>query len=146
MRQSVDASLRRLGHRCIDALLVHEPVAPLEEHTVSALAAVAGELRRDGRIRRFGIAGPLSMIANAEPFESVEIFQAPFADALKLAPRTSRAVIAYGTFAAFRAQGATHDTFQGMVRSALDQHPNLDVIVSSTRMNIVRGFAKITGG
>ena len=145
LRQSVEASLRRLGTDWIDILSLHEP----SQERLAAPAAVLEELislRQRGLIRHFGLAGKWSGIESLGQFatELGEILQTGETEW----PESTPPDITYGAIAQ-----ASQTYFTAAVdpsaailrlRSALARRPNGVVIVSTTKAQNLALLARAT--
>lgn len=135
LRQSVEASLRRLGTDWIDILLLHEP----SFERLAAPAAVLEELislRQRGLIRHFGLAGKWSGIESLGNFatELGEIVQTGDTEWTGGSPPDiTYSAISQGSQHYFAA-AVEASSVAGRLRQALARRPDGVVIVSTTKI------------
>lgn len=139
MVASLEGSLRRLRRDCVDDFMMHEPLGALNVELRAELAETAERLRRQGKIRRWGIAGPAASVAPFLDDPAIEVIQAPLDDLPKL-PVGLRRRIGYNAYAAFRRAARPGDEdFAGFVR-AWTKGQGVDVIVSTRRPETLARF------
>ena len=144
LTDSLEGSLRRLRTDHVDALFLHEPIAPLSAAQIEEIIACAERLKAAGKIGALGVAGPLAAVTACPTLDRFDVVQVPWperAPAVDAAPGSS--VVVYGAFRAYRETARELD-FSSFVRRALVAHPGLRVIVSSSDVRTVRGFGEIS--
>lgn len=141
LESSVHASLRRLRTDYIDTLFVHEPIAALGRSTLDEIRACGERLKKDGKIRRLGIAGPWSSIMRCDSLDPFESIQLPYEDRHLVAPpRLGRKVLFYGIYRNFRASSGAM-SFPEFVKTALESDSTTGMILSSRSPTTLRSFA-----
>jgi aryl-alcohol dehydrogenase-like predicted oxidoreductase len=140
MVTSLDDSLRRLRRDCIDDFMIHEPLGELGGELQAELNETADRLRRQGKIRRWGVAGPAASVSPFLEDPKIEVIQAPLDDLPKL-PAGSRRRLGYNAYAAFCRAGRPGDDFRGFIRAWLKE--GVDVIVSTRRLATLAGFGTL---
>jgi aryl-alcohol dehydrogenase-like predicted oxidoreductase len=142
---SLEGSLRRLQTDYVDALFIHEPLAPLDPSAFEAMIERAERLKHEGKIRAFGVAGPLASVTRSPSPRGLDIVQTRWGDVEEAESwGGGRPVIAYGAYDAYRNSGAA-DTFETFVARRLAPTPQLRVIVTSNDPARVRAFGRIAG-
>jgi aryl-alcohol dehydrogenase-like predicted oxidoreductase len=142
MVASLEGSLRRLRRDCVDDFMIHEPLGELGAALRAELDDTAERLRQQGKIRRWGVAGPAASVAPLLDDPTIEVIQAPLDDLPKLSVG-SRRRIGYNAYAAFRR--AAHPgagDFAGFVR-AWTKEQGVDVIVSTRRPETLARFGAL---
>jgi aryl-alcohol dehydrogenase-like predicted oxidoreductase len=141
MLKSLEGSLRRLRRDYVDDFMIHEPLGALDAALRAELNDAAERLRQQGKIRRWGVAGPANSIAPLLDDPKIEVVQTPLTDLPSLSVG-SRRRIGYHAYAAYRRTVAQGDSdFAGFVRDWMSRH--VDVIVSTRRPQTLAGFAKL---
>jgi D-threo-aldose 1-dehydrogenase len=147
LRRSLHASLRRLGLERVDLVLLHEPtLARLAD--ARALCDELENLRANGLIRSFGLAGPwsdLSSIERAHPrlAKIIQTGEHEWSQPSNLIPD-----ITFGAIARGRPQGLFHkstidpDTAARDLKAALARRPNGMVLASTTNRDHLRLLAQ----
>lgn len=132
MERSLEGSLRRLKRDHVDDFLIHEPLGPLTKGEVSDLHDKAGRLKEQGKIIRWGVAGPAVSIAQLGSDPMVDVVQFPLEDVAKVPVAPSRRRIAYGAYRTYLAsRSGRNDSFTTFVRDRLHRD-GPDLIVSTT--------------
>ncbi len=102
--ESLDRSLLRLRTDYVDNLFLHEPLQPFVPAEVEEIDECVAQLLRQGKIRAFGIAGPVRYWAGPAGVGPASVIQCPMSD-LQLpevvAAATGSPFILYGTHRAF---------------------------------------------
>ena len=146
LRRSLEGSLRRLRCERIDILLLHEPTV---ERVVDpeALAAALHDLRADGKIGGWGLAGgwaAISAVAARCP-ALAPLLQTGEREWRDDAPR--RPDIVYGAISArpqsFRTPRIETTSAQRNVADALHRRPHGVVLVSTTRVEHLKALAAL---
>src|ERR1017187_8064004 len=106
MTESLHKSLRRLRSDYVDLLLIHEPLDPLSAETVGELAEHAERLKREGKIRSFGVCGPGSSVKSIAFEPLIDVVQTPLWDAISELRTSGKRQIAYGVYRCFQRQPA----------------------------------------
>lgn len=133
MVTTVERSLRRLKRDCIENFMIHEPLGILTQPVVDDLCATAERLRTDGKICRWGAAGPASSIKQFKDCESMDVFQFPIGQGVHSSRRPMARYIGYGLYAHFRelrSSGMTTD-FLTYAKELIDKEGH-DVIIATT--------------
>jgi hypothetical protein len=141
---SLEGSLRRLRTDYVDALFIHEPLAPIPAPQLAGLVERAEQMKRRGKIRAFGVAGPLESVTRCPVSEGIDVVQTRWPDvsaASRWAP--GKPLIAYGTYGAYRESGSGAG-FEAFVHDLLAAHDSSRAIVSSHAIETVRRFGEIT--
>src|SRR5207247_4950354 len=73
MQKSLEGSLRRLRRDYVDDFMIHEPLVPLSCEETGALSEKAAQLRQQGKIRRWGVAGPVSSMGTLIADPSIDV-------------------------------------------------------------------------
>lgn len=145
LERSVEGSLRRLRTDYIDRLLMHEPLTPLDESERGELCITVERLKREGKIREFGVAGSAASIGYVRESVPIDVVQLPLSDALSISPRRER-VAAYGVYRHYRASGQSAERdFVSYLRRLIDANPGLDLIVTSLSPEVVASYARALG-
>lgn len=143
LEKSLHGSLRRLGTDYVDTLFVHEPLAPLDGRELDGIAACGERLKRQGKIRSFGIAGPLVSIRQCSSLALFDVVQLPCADLNEAATvLADKKVVLYGAYRAYRRSTPEYSFFE-FVRAALAKRPDTSVIVASTSVETIRTFGSL---
>ena len=141
MVASLEGSLRRLRRDYIDDFMIHEPLGALDDALRAELNATADRLRQQGKIRRWGVAGPAASIVSLLGDPAIEVVQAPLDDLRRLAVGPRRR-IAYNAYAAFRRSGSAEaDDFAAFVRARMQE--GIDVIVATRRPETLASFGAL---
>jgi D-threo-aldose 1-dehydrogenase len=145
LRQSVEASLRRLGTDWIDVLMLHEPGIDRIAEPGTVLEEL-NSLRQRGLIRHFGLAGKWSGIESlgndrAELGEIVQTAEDEWQQASP--PDITYGAISQASQTYFTAAVDGSSATQRLA-SALARRPNGVVIVSTTKDENLSALASIT--
>lgn len=141
MIASLEHSLRRLRREYIDDYLLHEPISPLGADLLSELGELAERLREQGKIRRWGVAGPAkSVLPQLVAFPAFDVVQAPLSDLLSL-PAGAPRRIGYGAYAAYRSRSVGGaQSFEDFVKQHM--HMGVDVIVTTRKQTRLQRFTE----
>ena len=140
MTRSLEGSLKRLKRDYVDDLLLHEPLEPLGEAELQDIHEQADRLKEQGKILRWGAAGPVNSIIQfrADPF--IDVFQFPLSDFAKVVVSPLRKKVAYGVYQSYQRNIADkRTTFAEFVKSRLDID-RIDIIIASTSPKTLAGF------
>jgi aryl-alcohol dehydrogenase-like predicted oxidoreductase len=102
MVKSLEGSLRRLRRDYVDDFMIHEPLCILDSAELAALHEMADRLKAAGKIRAWGVAGPLSSVSPLCHDPHFDVVQAPLADLDALADIPRRR-IGYNCFRTYQA-------------------------------------------
>jgi hypothetical protein len=141
IREGLDASLRRLRLECVHCCYLHEPLRPFGAGELEEIGATFEELRRRGKIARWGIAGPIARYQTGGRPQAWEV-QQPIDEwlATPLESRAPRATL-YGLHRSWRRKPSTQP-FEEFLRELLRQYPDIRLIVASTRQHRVTTLAR----
>jgi aryl-alcohol dehydrogenase-like predicted oxidoreductase len=140
MVRSLEGSLKRLKRDYIDDFLIHEPLGLLAKAEVANLHEKASRLKEQGKILRWGVAGPAVSIAQFVSDPMVNVVQFPFEDLMEVAVAPSKRRIAYGVYRSYLASRADQNTnFTTFVRDRC-AHVGLDLIVATTAPATLASF------
>lgn len=138
MTASLEGSLRRLKRDYVDIFLIHEPLGELDGLLRSELNEAADRLRRAGKIRKWGVAGPTTAIRGLLNDPATEVVQAPLDDISGL-DAAGRHFIAYNVYTAYRHHRPSEaKDFAEFARAQMKQ--GVDVIVSTRRRETLASF------
>jgi len=139
---SLNDSLGRLGTDRVDAFFVHEPIAPISAAELDEILEFGAAMKRAGKIRGLGIAGPAESLRLAPDLAGFDVVQTRCVDlpVLSGVPR-STPVIVYGAYPSYRS--APRDvTFRDFVDRTVRAFPGTRVIVSSRSVERVRSLVE----
>ena len=146
MRLSLEKSLRRLRQDRVDQLMIHEPVEPLSATQIDDLAGTATALAAEGKINRFGIAGPARSIGSVAAHESIDVVQTLLADAHREYPSLDKPVTAFGVYRYFAALTPdSAESFTRFISRELSARPGLRLIVTSQSPQRIASFRELNG-
>ncbi len=132
MVRSIEGSLKRLKRECIDDFMIHEPLGLLTETQIGDLHLKANSLKQQGKLLRWGVAGPADSIAQFVGDPMFDVFQFPLKDIATVTVAPSRRRIAYGVYQSYLAsQSDHHMNFTMFVRAQLARG-GMDLIVTTT--------------
>ncbi|HEY8154699.1 MAG TPA: aldo/keto reductase [Myxococcota bacterium] len=137
--KSLARSLRALGRDCVDVLFLHEPAPGLleAEEFLSWLA----RQRRSGRIRHWGLAGPLGLFSAWTSHALAEILQVQDSDVPNLVRAGREPQLSYGALSLARGGPSVADA----IRAALERNPNGSLVVSTRKPEHLRELARAAG-
>ena len=140
MVRSLEGSLKRLKRDYIDDFMIHEPLCPLTKGEVSDLHDKANRLKEQGKILRWGVAGPAESLAQFAGDPMVDVIQFPLEDLTKVPLVQSQRRIAYGVYRSYLASRfGQNKNFTTFVRNRLN-HDFLDLIVATTASTTLASF------
>jgi aryl-alcohol dehydrogenase-like predicted oxidoreductase len=142
MQKSLEESLRRLRRDYVDDFMIHEPLVPFRREDIGALNDKAARLRQQGKIRRWGVAGPVSSMGALTADSSIDVIQFPLDDLTATSGLQGKRRIAFGVYRRYK-KAASEREFPHFVRDLIDGHKGLDVIVSTVSLATLRGFGKL---
>lgn len=143
LESSLHGSLLRLGTDYIDTLFLHEPLMPLDARQLETIAICGERMKKQGKIRALGVAGPLESIRQCisiAPFDVVQIPFAEFDDALPMLE--GKKVVLFWTYQAYR-RSMSNLSFSEFVKGALAARPDVKVIVSSKSLETIQTFGSL---
>lgn len=143
LEDSLEQSLRRLRTDYIDNFFVHEPILQLSQHQVDEIFESSERMKKKGKIKAIGIAGPIESIRHCPSIEIFDVVQMPFVD-LKNADTviSCKNEILYGAYQAYRAEACTVG-FAKFVKNSIASHAGVRVIVSSKSVQTISTFREI---
>jgi aryl-alcohol dehydrogenase-like predicted oxidoreductase len=142
MTESLEGSLRRLQRECVDRFLIHEPLHELDPDLFESLAHTAETLKRQGKIRTFGVAGSAPCVYTIARHPSIDVVQTCLSDALARIEGSPQRLVAYNVYRGFERQRTDGtQSFSEFVSLQLSNQKNLEVILASTSMRTVSNFA-----
>jgi hypothetical protein len=133
IQASVEASLQRLRTDRIDTLYLHEPLTPFAVEEAERIVSCLEELQRQGKILRFGVAGPLETWGGPAGMPPSAILQCPLAAASSSTAGqalSGRDVTFYGAYTHFL-KSRSQQSFGGFVDEVLADLPRARVIVAA---------------
>ncbi|MCF8177762.1 MAG: aldo/keto reductase [Sulfuritalea sp.] len=140
MVRSLEGSLMRLKRDYVDDFLIHEPLGLLGKNELLEIHDQAERMKVEGKIVRWGVAGPALSVAQFERDPLIEVFQLPLEDLGKLDLSQGCRKIVYGVFRAYKdRQRYQPMSFSEFVRGCLDAK-GVDVIISSTSPTVLSSF------
>ena len=132
MVRSLEGSLRRLKRDYVDDFLIHEPLGVLADAERQELHHRAQRLKDEGKIVRWGVAGPFPSLIPFEADPAIDVLQFPLRDRANVSGRPSQRRIAYGVYRAYvecgHSRGTTFTSFVNDTRA----HYGADLIVATT--------------
>lgn len=144
MESSLDASLRRLRTDHIDTLFLHEPIHTVDAEILQSLHACADRMKRDGRIRSFGVAGPAQSLRALQSLAQFDVVQTDPDSLGELAGlEWTQATIVYGTYRAF-SKAPAPGLFPTFVKELLNHNDATRVILSSTSIETTRRLGEMS--
>lgn len=143
LESSLDQSLGRLKTDYIDTFFVHEPISQMTQNQVDEIFESSERMKKKGKIKAIGIAGPMESIRYCPSVEIFDVVQMPFVD-LKNADTviSCKKVILYGAYRAYRDEACT-DGFAQFVKNSIASHAGVRVIVSSKSVQTISTFSEI---
>jgi hypothetical protein len=142
MTESLEGSLRRLQREYVDRFLIHEPLHELDPDLFESLAHTAEKLKRQGKIRTFGVAGSAPCVCAIARHPSMDVVQTSLLDALARISASPERLVAYNVYRSFEKQRTDGiQSFSEFVSLQLRKQNNLEVILTSTSMRTVSNFA-----
>ena len=140
MVRSLEGSLKRLKRDYIDDFMIHEPIGLLARGVVTDLHDKAARLKEQGKILRWGVAGPAVSLAQFAGDPMVDVIQFPLEDLTKFPVVPSQRRIAYGVYRYyFNSLPEQNKNFKVFVRNWLN-HDGLDLIVATTATTTLASF------
>jgi aryl-alcohol dehydrogenase-like predicted oxidoreductase len=132
MVRSLEGSLRRLRRDYVDDFMIHEPLCILDGAELAALHEMADRLKAAGKIRAWGVAGPLTSVFPLDHDPHFDVVQVPLADLDALAD-TPRRRIGYNCFRTYQTLPSTSRTdFVVFLRERMRAH-GADLIVTTRK-------------
>ena len=141
--RSLEGSLKRLRTDYVDVFFIHEPVAPIAAGQLEEIGEVAARLKREGKIRAFGLAGSIRVAREVVESPSVDVLQLPLVEARSGPLLVGKATIAYGLFSVCRKSGVPRTSFVSFVKALQQGWPGLGLILSSHRVPTVASFREL---
>ncbi len=142
MEKSLEGSLRRLRREYVDDFMVHEPLGTLRESEVEALAEKADRLREQGKILRWGVAGPVGTMGLLLSASAVNVIQFPLEDLAVTETALEKRKIVFGVYRYYKKhQGNV--SFSIFVKNLLHKNKRLNVILSTSSIETLRGFREL---
>lgn len=137
---SLEGSLRRLKRDYIDNFLIHEPLGLIENVDLMDMGETAQRMKEQGKILRWGVAGPATSIVQFENNPLIDIFQFPLEDMAKVCvPPLSRKVV-YGVYHAYKGSLGDQDlTFAEFVKKQRIK-TGADIVIASTSSRTLASF------
>lgn len=133
MVRSLEGSLRRLRRDYVDDFMIHEPLGVIDGAALTALHEMADRLKAAGKIRAWGVAGPLASMPALCHDTHFDVVQAPIADLDALGAKISARRIGYNCFRAYQvAQTAARTDFVAFIRERM-RVTGADLIVSTRK-------------
>lgn len=143
LRHSTEASLRRVGTDAIDILLLHDAVAA-RIPSVDDLLAEAGELKRRGLIRLFGLAGNWASLSGLAPAlrAGADVIQTVEGEwPVSMPPDITYGALGGGPQSAFGAKPPAA-AISSRLRAALARRPSGTLLVSTTNAEHLREIVR----
>ena len=139
---SVEHSLRRLRTDYVDTLFLHEPLQPLLPAEVEEIRGCVARLKQEGKVRAFGVAGPVRAWNGPQGWGPDAVIQCPLADLQLPEVRTAAAdapMIFYATHRAFCEQRAgASRSFASFLTDRMAGVPGARFIVATTSVYTLR--------
>jgi aryl-alcohol dehydrogenase-like predicted oxidoreductase len=104
MRADLEGSLRRMRTDYVDRFCLHEPLENIPAGVWDDLRGAADTLKREGKIRAFGLSGEQAVMAALVQRQGLDFVQMRIG-ALPAPGSFSGPVFAYGAYAAYRSSG-----------------------------------------
>lgn len=143
MVRSLEGSLRRLRRDYVDDFMIHEPLGVFGADELLALHDAADRLRNQGKIRRWGVAGPFQSVLPFQDDLRIDVIQAPLEDVVKMGPSGVKHRIAYNVYKAFRsAPNAGEENFTSFAKRQTKEM-GMDLIVTTRRPQTLAGFRSL---
>jgi len=140
MVRSLEGSLKRLKREYIDDFMIHEPLGLLAKAQVADLHEKASRLKEQGKILRWGVAGPAVSIVQFGSDPMFDVLQFPLEDLGKIVIAPSRRRIAYGVYRSYLVSHSVQNMkFTTFARNLLD-HGGMDLIVTTTAPATLASF------
>jgi aryl-alcohol dehydrogenase-like predicted oxidoreductase len=137
--KSLEQSLRALRRDRMDVVFLHEPAPGLLD--ADEFLAWLTQQKRAGKIRHWGVAGPMDLFAAWATGALTEILQVRDADIPSVLRAGREPQLTYGALAAAREGAAVSET----IRAALERNPHGSLVVSTRRMEHLRELARAAG-
>lgn len=138
--RSLEGSLNRLKREYIDNFLIHEPLGLLTKAQVEDLHETASRVKEQGKILRWGVAGPADSLVQFMSDPVLDVFQFPLEDIARVAVAPSQRRIAYGVYRSYLASRSDQNqTFAAFVRDRL-AHDGMNLIVTTTVPDTLTSF------
>lgn len=143
IERCLEQSLLRLKTDYIDTFFVHEPISQMSHNQVAEIFESGAQMKKKGKIRALGIAGPIDSLRLCPSIEIFDVVQMPFAD-FKSDDEiiVGKKLILYGTYQAFKA-GTCTNSFPRFVRGSLGCHAEVGAIVSSKSLKTISSFREL---
>lgn len=133
MRRSLEGSLRRLRREWVDDFMIHEPLGVIDRPNLNALHETAERLKIEGKIRRWGVAGPVASVSALCADAHFDFMQVPLADLAAVADARAGARIGYNCFRAYQSISSTErPDFVHFIRDRL-RATGADLILSTRK-------------
>lgn len=143
LENSLDQSLVRLQTDYVDSFFIHEPITSLSRIQLDEIFECAERMKEKGKIKAFGVAGPLASVHMCPSFESFDVIQVPFQDSDREDPALSdKDVILYGVYQAFLKECGDR-SFLEFVSDKIKDHPGTRIIVSSKSVEVINSFREL---
>jgi len=139
MQKSLEGSLRRLRRDYVDDFMIHEPLVPLSRGDIGELSEKAARLRQQGKIRRWGVAGPVSSMGTLIADPAIDVIQFPLEDLPATSGTQGKRRIAFGVYRRYK-EAADGKAFTSFVKDVVDRNKGLDVIISTVFPATLQGF------
>lgn len=145
MQRSLEGSLRRLRLDFVDDFMIHEPLGVLSGPELAALHEAANRLKAAGKIRRWGVAGPLASVSQLCGDTHLDVVQAPLVDFDALTTATPRGRIGYNCFRAYQALPLDARTgFVAFLKERM-RETAADLIVSTRKPETLASWQELFG-
>lgn len=132
MARSLEGSLKRLKREYIDDFMIHEPLGLLTKAQLADLHEMASRLKQQGKILRWGVAGPAASIVQFVGDPMFDVLQFPLEDHERVASVPPQRRIAYGVYRFYLASLSRQAmTFAAFVTDWLG-HSSTNLIVATT--------------
>jgi aryl-alcohol dehydrogenase-like predicted oxidoreductase len=144
MRADLDGSLRRLRTDHVDRFCLHEPLAPLPGAVWDDLVGAADKLKREGKIREFGVSGeqPSAIALSAMP--GVDFVQTRAGRVASIPAGFVGQILAFGLYAQFLAHGQGQSYADFLKGGGVDGRISA-ALLSSTKARAVAAYAPLFG-
>lgn len=140
MVRSLEGSLTRLKRDYVDDFMIHEPLGLLTMAEVADLHETAVRLKEQGKILRWGVAGPVVSIKQFLSDPHIDVVQCPLEDLSKVVAAPSQRRIVYGVYRFYRASLACHESkFTTYVKNLLECGSK-DLVLATTSSTTLASF------
>lgn len=137
MVRSLEGSLRRLRRDYVDDFMIHEPLGILTSSELTGLCEAAVQLKEQGKIVRWGVAGQLAYLDQYINNPSIDVVQFPLADISTKFRCSPKRKIAYGVYQYFKAMPEPPFNFTAFVKERVARGDEDLILATASRSTLV---------